>query len=144
MRRMMRNGRGLGLALVVLALGVCVPARAQDAPLAGTSWRLVELGGQPPVAGGPTLTLAFAADEPRASGFGGCNQYSGQYTQNGASLRFGPLLGTQRACLDPALNTQEAAYVQALETTTRYSIEGGQLVLYRGNEVLARFEPAAA
>ena len=46
--------------------------------------------------------------------------------------------------LDPALNTQESAYLQALQSTNRYSIEGGQLVLYRGNEVLARFAPAAA
>ncbi|HEU4453462.1 MAG TPA: META domain-containing protein [Longimicrobium sp.] len=141
---MMRNGSGLRLALVVLALAVCVPVQAQDAPLAGTSWQLVELNGQPPVAGGPTLTLAFAADGERASGFGGCNQFGGPYTQSGASLRFGALLATQRACLDPALNTQESTYLQALQSTNRYSIEGGQLVLYRGNEVLARFAPAAA
>jgi heat shock protein HslJ len=143
MRQMMRNGRGLRLALAVLALGVCVPAQAQDSPLAGTSWQLVELNRKPPVAGGPTLTLAFAADEPLASGFGGCNQFSGPYTQDGSSLSFGPLLSTQRACVDAALNTQEAAYFQALESTDRYAIADGQLVLYRGNRVLARFEPAA-
>ena len=41
MRRMMR----LGLALAVIALGASVPAQAQGGsdPLAGTSWRLVEL-----------------------------------------------------------------------------------------------------
>jgi heat shock protein HslJ len=146
MRRMMGNGRWLTLALVVLALGVSMPARAQEgrnAPLAGTSWRLVELNGQP-VAGETALTLAFAAAEPLVSGFGGCNQFNGPYTQNGASLRIGPLLSTRRACVEPALNEQETAYFRALESTNRYSIEGGQLVLYRGNEVLARFEPAAA
>ena len=140
MRRMMR----LGLALAVIALGASVPAQAQGGgdPLAGTSWRLVELNGQP-VIGTEPLTLNFGTDG-RVSGYGGCNQFSGEYSQNGASLRIGPLLSTRRACLEPALNTQETAYFQALESTTRYSIEGGQLVLYRGNQVIARFVPSGA
>jgi heat shock protein HslJ len=142
--RMMRNGRGLLLALLVAALGVSLPAQAQggSAPLAGTSWQLVELNGQPLVPGGEPLTLQFSATEERVGGYGGCNQFSGPYTQNGASLRLGPLASTQRACLEPALNTQETAYFQALDSTTRYSIENGLLVLYRGNQVLARFAPA--
>jgi heat shock protein HslJ len=143
MRRMMRSGGGLMLALVVVALSAAVPAQAQggSTPLAGTSWRLVELNGQP-VVGEQPLTLVFAADEQRVSGYGGCNQFSGPYTQNGASLRFGPLASTRRACLDEALNAQETAYFAALESTNRYSIENGQLVLYRGNQVLARFAPS--
>jgi heat shock protein HslJ len=150
MRRMVRYGRGLGLALMVAAFGACASGQAQgessDAPssLAGTSWRLVELNGQPPVAGGDTLTLNFAADEQRVSGNGGCNQFSGPYTQNGASLRIGPLISTRRACIEPAANAQETAYFQALESTNRYAIEGGQLILYRGNDVVARFVPSGA
>lgn len=144
MRRMTRNGRRivLGLALAVAALGAGTPARAQDgstSPLAGTSWRLVELNGERVIPGGEHLTLQFSATEPQVSGYGGCNQFSGEYSQNGASLHIGPLLYTRRACLEPALNTQETAYFQALESTTRYSIQGGQLLLYSGNEVVARF-----
>ena len=141
MRRMMRNGRGLALALVVAALGAGVPAQAQGGsePLAGTSWRLVELNGQRVAPGGEALTLQFAADGSSVSGYGGCNQFSGPYTQNGASLQLGPLASTRRACEDPALNTQETAYFQALESTTRYSIERGHLVLYSGDQVVARF-----
>ncbi|HEU0014501.1 MAG TPA: META domain-containing protein [Longimicrobium sp.] len=144
MRRMLRNGRVFALALMVGSLGACLPVQAQGgtSPLAGTSWRLVELNGQRVVAGGETLTLVFDAAEPRVSGFGGCNEFFGPYTQSGASLRFGPLASTRRACLDPALNTQETAYLQALESTTRYAIEGGRLVLYKGNQVVARFVPA--
>ena len=139
MRRMMRSGRGLWLALLVAVLGAGVPAQAQGggAPLAGTSWRLVELNGQP-VAGTEPLTLSFGT-EGQVSGYGGCNQFSGPYTQSGASLRFGPLASTRRACLEPALSEQETAYFAALESTTRYSIEGGQLVLYSGIDVVARF-----
>ena len=147
MRRMVRYGRGLGFALMVVAFGACASAQAQGgseapSPLAGASWRLVELNGQPPVAGGDTLTLSFAAGEERVSGNGGCNQFSGPYTQNGASLRIGPLISTRRACIEPAANAQETAYFQALESANRYAIEGGQLVLYRGNDVVARFVPS--
>ncbi|HEX5871158.1 MAG TPA: META domain-containing protein [Longimicrobium sp.] len=143
---MMRSGRGLWLALVMVALGASVPAQAQggNAPLAGTSWTLVELNGQPVLPAGEPLTLNFAADEQRVSGNGGCNQFSGPYTQNGASLRFGPLISTRRACVEEPLNAQETAYFQALESTTRYSVEGGQLILYRGNQVVARFAPSGA
>ena len=141
MRRMMRSGRGLWLALVMVALGASVPAQAQggNAPLSGTSWTLVELNGQPVLPAGEPLTLNFAADEQRVSGNGGCNQFSGPYTQNGDSLDIGPLIATRRACVDPAANAQETAYFQALESTTRYSIERGQLVLYSGDQVVARF-----
>ena len=139
MRRMMRDGWRLGLALAVAALVAAVPAQAQGGsdPLAGTSWRLIELNGQP-VAGTEPLTLSFGTDG-QVSGYGGCNQFSGPYTQSGASLRFGPLVSTRRACVEPGLNEQETAYFAALESTTRYSIEGGQLLLYSGNEVVARF-----
>jgi heat shock protein HslJ len=144
MRRM--TGYGLMVLIVGLALAACMPpqtAGAGDAPatLAGTSWRLAELNGQP-VTGTEPLTLVFDATEPRASGNGGCNQFNGPYTQNGASLRFGPLVSTRRACADPAGNAQETAYFQALESTTRSSQEGGALVLYRGNQVVARFQSA--
>ncbi len=133
---------------LMLLLAACMPAQAQGgnpagSSLAGTSWQLTELNGQL-VTGTVPLTLVFDATEPRVSGNGGCNQFSGPYTQNGASLRFGPLVSTRRACVDPAGNAQETAYFQALESTTRYALEGGQLVLYRGNQVVARFQPAAA
>lgn len=141
MKRMMRFSRGLWVALAVAALGAWQPAQAQGGSdaLAGSKWRLIELNGQPPVSGGETPTLQFAADGSSVSGNGGCNQFSGPYTQNGDSLDIGPLIATRRACVDPAANAQETAYFQALESTTRYSIERGQLVLYSGDQVVARF-----
>lgn len=141
MRRIM--GWGVWLALAV-ALFASLPAQAQaQGTLAGTAWRLVELNGQPLAPGSDSLTLVFSADGTRVSGNGGCNQFSGPYSQNGASLRFGPLLSTRRACADPALSAQETAYFQALESTNRYAVEGGELLLYRGNQVVARFQPIA-
>lgn len=129
--------------LVMLALAACTGPRAgpggQTIPLEGTAWRLAELNRQPvvPVPGDGAPTLAFA-EEPRASGNGGCNLFSGPYTRSGASLRFGALVSTRRACVDEAATRQETAYLQALQSTTRYAVYDDLLVLYAADQVVAR------
>jgi copper homeostasis protein (lipoprotein) len=144
MRSLARQGRPLWLG-VALALAACVgPQRAGPGwtaePLAGTAWRLEELNRRPAIAAGgdATPTLAFAAGEPRASGNGGCNQFNGPFTQSGAALSFGPLASTRRACVDEAGNSQETAYLRALESTTRFAVYDDLLVLYAQDQVVAR------
>lgn len=137
MRRMM--------GLLALVLAGCVGAQITGAPetadaLAGTSWVLTELNGQAPVGGGDVPTLEFGEDQ--AGGNSGCNFFSGPYSQTGASLRFGPLASTRRACVDPAGNAQEMAYFQALKSTTRATTSGERLVLYAGDRVVARLRAA--
>lgn len=129
-----------GLALAACAGGQRAGPGGEAEPLAGTAWRLADLNGQPAVGGmgGAVPTLLFAADDPRASGNGGCNQFNGPYTRDGASLRFGPLVSTRRACVDEAGNRQETAYLRALESTTRYAVYDDLLVLYATDQVLAR------
>lgn len=144
MRSLARRGHVVWVG-AALALGACMGPRAAGGggaaePLAGTAWVLAELNGQPPATAPSdrTPTLAFAADEPRASGNGGCNQFSGPYTQNGASLRLGPLVSTRRACVDEAANRQETAYLRALESTTRFVVSGDLLVLYAADQPVVR------
>lgn len=138
--------RMMGMLAAALALGACTGnGQVTDAAdsLAGTSWVLTQLDGQPPVPvpDGPAPTLRFRADE--AGGSGGCNGFGGPYTQSGASLRLGPLVSTRRACTSEAANAQEAAYFRALESVTRASTAGGSLVLYAGDRAVARFRAAA-
>lgn len=147
MRRM--TGFGLGLALVAVALAACMPSQTSGAgdaaaALAGTSWRLTELNRQSPVPGIIPPTLVFDASGDRASGNGGCNQFNGPYTQTEASLRFGALASTRRACTDAAGNAQETAYLQALGSTTRFTTDRGTLVLYDGTQAIARFQSTGA
>lgn len=134
---------GCGLALVAAALAACGPQMRGGAPtlLAGSAWRLTELNGRAPVAspGDGVPTLQFDASEPRASGNGGCNQYTGPYTQDGSSLRFGPIVATRRACVDEAANRQETEFLEALHSTTRFRAVGGELVLYAGDRPVAEF-----
>ena len=137
-------------AVVLLALAACAGAGmagAGDAAetLAGTAWQLEELNGRAavPATGGAVPTLSFAAGEARASGNGGCNQFSGPYTQQGASLRFGPLASTRRACVDEAGNAQETAYLRALESVTRHTATAELLTLYAGDQPVARLTRSA-
>ncbi|HEY0021020.1 MAG TPA: META domain-containing protein [Longimicrobium sp.] len=150
MRRWAGVARLPWLGMMILALAACMGPRVAGAggegePLAGTRWTLAELNGQAPVPGlgNATPTLEFAAGEARASGDGGCNQFSGPYTQDGAALRFGPLVSTRRACADEAANRQETAYLRALESTTRFTATAEMLVLYAGDQAVAQLSRTA-
>ena len=101
----------------------------QPLPLVGTAWFLETVGDgngavSSPVAPG---TITFAEDGT-VSGQTGCNTFTGSYTDDGASLAFGPLATTRMACPDDAM-AQEAAVLAALEGTAAYTIDGSSLSL---------------
>jgi len=138
----MRGVRSMTIALALAACGTSAApgtaptpspqAAMSTTPLENTSWTLVDFGSTQarpigPGAGGPTLRLDAA--QKRASGNTGCNQYSGDYTLGGSTLRFGTLVSTRRACTDEALNRQEAAFLRVLGETAAYSISGDTLLL---------------
>jgi heat shock protein HslJ len=138
---------------LMAALGGCAPAAMGGAngeggvgqALSGTSWILAELNGRPATAtGGEAPTLQFDAMEMRASGNAGCNLFNGGYTHSGGMLDFGALASTRRACMDEAANAQETAYLQALESVTRYTMANGVLVLYAGDRVVAQLRARGA
>ena len=107
--------------LVSMVLIACASAGVN-----GTSWALASIGGNAPVAGS-TVTLQFGNDS--ASGNGGCNQYRATFTTSGSSLTFGPALSTKRACVEQAMNEQEAAYLGALSRVASYERTDDRLVL---------------
>lgn len=111
-----------------------------NASLEGTDWRLVEVNGTPAIAAdgerAPTLRLVPA--QRRAQGFAGCNTFFGPYALEGASLNFGPIATTRRACL--AGMHREGEFLQALDATTAFEIVGNRLALMAGDRRLAGFE----
>jgi heat shock protein HslJ len=102
-------------------------------PLEGTEWTLVS-GIDAPDDAVPTLTLA----DGTASGFGGCNQYSGGYELDGDSLTIGPIAGTMMACEEPKMAV-ESAYLPALEAADAWAIDGDELVLSSSGDETLRF-----
>jgi len=144
----------LTIAMAFLALAACRPApRAAGGPdstrqspldagarLEGPTWRLAEVGGRPVPASeaGSRPHIRLTADGRKLQGSAGCNRMMGTYELNGTSLKFGPIMTTKMAC--PAMETEQA-FLNALDSTVRYEINGSSLTLYGPDEALARLEP---
>lgn len=110
------------------------------AELAGTYWRLDEVGGNAVHTSEGQREAHFALDaaESRVRGHGGCNNFFGGYWAGDGTLAFSGLGSTMMACED-GMETEQA-FLDALGRTTRYRIGGLFLTLYDDQEVLARFE----
>ena len=106
--------------------------------LAGTSWRLVQLGVEAPIAE-TEITANFAADGS-LGGSAGCNRYFGTYTAGGSHLSTSPLATTRMACLSD-VNRQEARFLAALQASDTWIVDRGRLRLTGGDPGLL-FEPA--
>ncbi|MGH2607205.1 MAG: META domain-containing protein [Anaerolineales bacterium] len=128
---MRRYRWALGAAMVAvgatIALAVLLQGRSSG-DLAGTRWSLVALNGRAPLPASGPITLEFEIGG-RAGGNSGCNSYGGTYVARGGSLTFGEMVSTLRACVDPSLNDQEAAFLRALAAVTAYEMSEDQLIL---------------
>lgn len=112
------------------------PKIATIEELAGTSWLLVELDGQPVQAapeGWSPQSLEFGAAGLQATGHAGVNRFGGRYTQEGESLSFGPLAMTRR--IGPAeLMEGEQRYTQVLSRVNGWRQDGERLILITPGE----------
>lgn len=94
-----------------------------------TSW--TDASGQPRAVphagenGARPLTLDFstANGHRQASGFSGCNRYSGTYDLKDGKLTFGPLAGTRMACVSGAGAALERPYLDALAHIAKSGVQ---------------------
>jgi heat shock protein HslJ len=101
------------------------PAAGTDT-LAGTSWTLTTLNGQPALQD-TTVTLNFVAG--KAAGSDGCNTYNTSYTADATNIKFNqPIATTMMACPEPIM-AQASSYLQALGQAATYNADGKQLSL---------------
>ena len=122
------------LALTVALLAGGCGGDDDGPPLKGTEWALASGVDVPGDADPPTLLL----EEGNASGFGGCNTFTGGYELDGDSISIGPLAGTLMAC-ELQKMAVEGAYMPALEAADAWSIDGDELVLSSGGKETLRF-----
>jgi len=113
---------------------VTTTAPALPSNLAG-DWTLTTMaiqGGtavQPPTT---EITLSFGSDGNLA-GYGGCNNYFGNYTltgqttPKGAGISIGPLGSTRMYC--QSTSDQENLYLGMLQNTMAYVVDGTQMIL---------------
>jgi putative lipoprotein len=108
--------------------------------LEGSRWVLVRLGDQPvvPEQGKPEPYIVLQANQKEVVGHGGCNRLSGGYTLKGETLEFGEMTTTRMAC--PEIQA-EHAFLNALESVTRWRLMDNQLVLLdKENVPVLQFE----
>ena len=124
--------------------GQCA-ARFTSAPLAGTYWKLTNLGGRTiPAAVDPRRQPSITFQAPvsgapgQYSGSSGCNRLIGTYNVANAAIELTGG-GTLIACKDEA--AAETAFLNALKETRTYRIAGQTLELFDEKGVrLARFQ----
>ena len=118
---------------------VNVPATAQH--IVNRNWSLVSIGASADANGlaSSGITLRFNSAKSVASGFGGCNKYSGKYTQHADSLKFSAMVSTKAACADATSGSIEMIYLATLPTVIGYRVDRTGLALYGGDGIVARF-----
>jgi copper homeostasis protein (lipoprotein) len=110
-----------------------------DSDLEITYWKLEEVGGEPAVLlpNQREAHFVLVPDEHRVRGSGGCNQFQGSYETEDNCLSFRQLVATRKTC--PGIMEQERAFLQALESTTHYQIDGEKMDLFADEELVAKF-----
>jgi len=82
------------------------------------------------------ITATFQSSNGRISGNSGCNNYFANYEINQSELTLiTPIGSTKKACPEPIMN-QETEYYKLLEKIESFTIEGTQLRIVSGGEVL--------
>lgn len=100
--------------------------------LEGGPWLVEDLNG----GGSPAGVRIDATFEPgdqntsMVSGASGCNRFHGDWTQAGATIKFGPLAGTMMAC-EPAKMDTERKFLQTMEAVTTVSFDATGAALLR-------------
>ena len=75
----------------------------------------------------------------QATGFAGCNNYTGKYTQHADSLKFGAMASTRKACAEPTANSIETIYLAVLPNVIGYRVDHTGLALYGTQGIVARY-----
>jgi heat shock protein HslJ len=114
-------------------------AAPEPLPLTGTDWRLDTIAQGDAVSStiaGTEVTVVFS-ENGQLTGNAGCNDYSAGYELADDSLSIGPVGTTQKACADPqGVMDQESTYLQRLDATASYAIQGDQLALFDASGML--------
>lgn len=107
--------------------------------LATTEWTLLKVKGKDGMitpSGDRLPNLLIAADN-KVSGNSGCNRYFGSVTIEGTTIKFSQMGSTRMFCTEGA--AIEAAVLETYTLADNYTIEGKQLTLKKGSEMLAQF-----
>ena len=84
------------------------------------------------------ITIEFVSAEGKFQGSAGCNSYFSSYEVEGGQLSIsGPIGSTEMYCMEPeGIMDQEQEYLATLQLTESYEMDGNELRINCGNQVL--------
>ncbi len=157
--------RPIGLALIALTIiasacgstsqGAAVPGGTDEPSATSTrdseptatedsgQWALATMGDPADPSSVSTervTTITFAEGE--LTGATPCNRYHAPYTLEGSKLTIGTIGATRALCGDPILDSQEVAYLQALDSATELTTDGDTLTITYGRGQQLRYQKA--
>jgi heat shock protein HslJ len=84
------------------------------------------------------LHILFNPDIKTASGFAGCNQFTGSYTVDGKKLGLNGITSTRMFCQESM--EVETRFIQALQEVNEFRIKEHELFLSKDDQQLAKFQ----
>lgn len=125
--------------LSALILGGCFFEKT-PMPLHNVYWKLVELKDEnvQKMDNRPGPYLFFHTNDRSLHGSDGCNTLQGEYRQDEKGFRFINIRSSRIYC--EAQMEQAETFLQSLGAAEKIEIDGDTLILYSGQNELARFE----
>lgn len=128
------------LAATIILCGCCSVCRQRQKnakPLTGTTWHLVQIGGEEMSLPADKYNMTFDA-EGRVSGIGACNRFTGGYELSGKfGIHFGPMASTRMYCENIDI---ESEMLGVLSSATHYDIDYDMLIIISDGTIKALFK----
>ena len=111
--------------LVLLTLSACTGGAS--ASVEG-QWKLVSLGGPATqLTVDPEIETLIEFTQGNLNGNVGCNGFGGEYTVDGNTLTFGPIMSTMMFCEEVAV--QESVTLSVLQEKATFELDGNTLTV---------------
>jgi putative lipoprotein len=136
------------LVVFLLLLAACRPSHQigelvgvpKERPLENTYWVLIELDGKPIATSNEAKKMHVLLNPvtKTASGFAGCNQFTGEYTLEGKKLSLKNVASTRMFCQETMAT--ETRFLQILQVVDEFKVKEHELFLSKGDQQLAKFQ----
>ena len=109
-----------------------VPCTSLAEQLAGSEWKPTQLYDKS-VPADFDIFIQFGGED-RATGYGGCNRFTGRYSTDEQTIRIGPLASTRRACV-PEVMDMENLFFKVLDSARSFQRNRIDLILFDDAQV---------
>lgn len=110
-------------------------------PFLDRKWEFFEVDGKKISFTEKKPSLFFSSKDHQLQGFSGVNGFGGEHYESGPSIQIDPGMMTMMAG-SPERMEVEQSIIRNLSRVNKKTIEGGELILWRGSKVVARLRPS--